>query len=271
MLHAIVLLAAACGGVRAAELQPFPRANEVFHRLLADPRQIQLSGAYYRMDGQEQADVALGHSWGLLRGLQGPGGRRVWQWDVEGMAYSRFRLHEGVNEFETVDFFANLPLSVRQDGVSGKLVLFHESSHLGDDYIRRTHDEGFRYSREGLRALLSADAWREAVRVYGGGAYLLHEIPAAGRGQLQAGLELRGCPKKIASRSLSFYLAQDLGWREEVGWNPTSHSVAGLRLAFKDYTRAMRFHVGYFTGHSAFGQFFPRREAHWDFGLDFEL
>jgi hypothetical protein len=187
------------------------------------------------------------------------------------MAYSRFRITEGVNEFQTVDFQGGLPLSVRRDGFSGKLTFYHESAHLGDDYIRRTNDRGFRYSREGFKGLLSLESRSGSARAYGGGFYLVHVVPTVGRSGIQAGAEFQGCPRRLLARLFRFYLAQDLQYHADVAWAANSRTEGGLRIAFKDSPRAMRFHVGYFTGHSAFGQFFLRRENWWDLGLDFEL
>ncbi|MFX8868193.1 DUF1207 domain-containing protein, partial [Acinetobacter baumannii] len=73
----------------------------------------------------------------------------------------------GVNEFETVDFFANVPVEARYGLWSGRATLFHESSHLGDDFIRRTGTTGYRYSVEGLKIVNSLDLCR-FLRVYAG-------------------------------------------------------------------------------------------------------
>jgi hypothetical protein len=104
------------------------------------------------------------------------------------MAYSRFQIGGGINEFETVDFFANLPVTVRHDDVSFKGTLYHESSHLGDDYIRETGSTGFRSSNEGVR-LQGAYEPKRYARVYGGANYLIHTVPVVGPWSGQAGLE----------------------------------------------------------------------------------
>lgn len=266
-----LLLAAPLAAQPQPRLKLFPAANEVFPRLLADPRQVQLSASYYRHGGRDVSDIGLGHSWGLGRWRGGPQQSMLWELDVEGMAYSRFHVKGGVNEFETVDFIANLPLTMRRGDVSFKGTLFHESSHLGDDHIRRTGRTGFRYSTEGLRLLAALEPHR-MVRAYGGGSYLFHAVPVMKKGTVQAGAELMsddlGWTKRLPIRA---FVGQDVQWRQRVGWNPDSRTVAGLKFAVKDGTRALRVQLGHFTGHSPFSQFFREREQYTDFSLVLEL
>jgi hypothetical protein len=270
-----VALLAALAAPAAAQMQPrvklLPAANELFPRLLADPRQPQLSASYYRLRGKDVSDVGLGHSWGLGRWRSGEDQSLLWQLDVEGMAYSRFHVKGGVNEFETVDFLAALPLTLRRGDVSFKGSLFHESSHLGDDHIRRTGNTGFRYSTEGARLLAALEPHR-LFRVYGGGAYLLHAVPVQEKAGVQAGVEFMSDDLKWTARlPIRAFAGQDVHWRQRVGWNPDSRTVGGLKFGIKDGTRALRAQVGYFTGHSPFSQFFRDHERYCDFQLVLEL
>lgn len=273
-LSSLALLAALAAPA-AAQMQPrvklLPPANELFPRLLADPRQVQLSASYYRLRGRDVSDVGLGHSWGLARWRGGEDQSLLWELDLEGMAYSRFHVKGGVNEFETVDFLAALPLTLRRGDVSFKGSLFHESSHLGDDHIRRTGNTGFRYSTEGARLLAALEPHR-LVRAYGGGSYLFHAVPTQDKGAFQAGAEFTSDDLKWTARMpIRAYAGQDLQWRQRVGWNPDSRTVAGLKFGIKDGTRALRAQAGYFTGHSPFSQFFRDRERYCDFQLVLEL
>ena len=271
-LAAALLLAALSAPAAAASVDLFPRPNEIFPLLIADPRHIQLSASYYRLDGQNTSDIALGHSWGLTRWRTGALQGWLWESDLEGMAYSRFKIGGGVNEFETVDFFANLPVTVRRGDVSFKGTIFHESSHLGDDYIRETGNSGFRYSNEGAR-LQAAFEPRHGARAYSGADYLLHDVPSAKRWALQGGLELFTDDLHWSREARTqLFLAQDLQWHQYVQWNADSHTVAGVKIHFRESpSRAMRVQVGYFTGHSPFGQFYTRREHYADVSVAFEL
>lgn len=269
LLSALLLLFAwdACGqeGPKA-----FPLGNELFHRLLADPRQAQTSLRYYRLEGQDVGDVALGNTWGMRRWHLGKDGQWAVQSDVEGMGYSRFRLSGSINEFQTIDFFANLPVEIRRGGASGRLTLFHESSHLGDDYFRRTKDAGFRYSIEGVRGVLSFEPF-DIARFYGGSSYLLHAIPSLRRGTFQAGLELKTPDLRWMQYPCWLYLAEDLQSKEQAQWNLSSNTELGFRIAFPGTPRSLRIHGGYFTGHSEFGQFLARKENFFNLGTSFDF
>ena len=218
-LATALILAALAAPAAAASVDLFPRANEIFPLLIADPRHIQLSGSYYRLDGKNTSDIALGHSWGLTRWRTGAMRDWLWEFDIEGMAYANFQIGGGVNKFETVDYIGALPVTVRRGDVSFKGSLFHESSHLGDDYIRDTKNTGFRSSNEGVRFQAALDATRFA-RVYGGTTLLIHEIPVAGPWALQSGFELFSDDLTGLNRVRTrLFLAQDFQWRQNVQWN----------------------------------------------------
>ncbi len=186
------------------------------------------------------------------------------------MGLSRFLLSGSVNEFQTIDFFANLPLELRRGRFSARLTLFHESSHLGDDYFRRTGDTGSRYSIEGIRAVASFEPWT-LLRLYAGGSQLLHTIPALKRLTAQAGFELTTPDLRWLSHPCWVYLAQDVQSRRQAGWNINSNTEVGFRIGFPGALRAMRVHVGYFTGHSEFGQFLARKESFFNLGSSFDF
>ncbi len=269
---ALLLLFAALAAPAAADdwFAAFPKGGEVFPPLLADPREIQLSASYYRR-GENDVDVALGRSWGLLRWRTGILSDWLWQLDAEGMAYSRILVGGGIDQLETVDFFANLPLEIRRGPVSFKAELFHENSDLGDGYIRDTGDVGFRYSVEGVRGLAALEPCR-FLRAYAGPSRLIHSVPAPQRWTLQSGFELTSDDLHWSSRApMRLFLAQDMQSRQNVQWNLDSNAVAGLKIGFPQSTRAMRVQFGYFTGHSPFGEFYARKEHYVDFGFAFDL
>ncbi len=255
-----------------AEPDVFPRSGQLFAPMLAAPRETQLSVGYYRLKGQDSADVALGHSWGMARWNFGDGDRLNLQWDIDAMAFSRFKLDGSVNEFQTVDFFGALPFEARYGDASGRLALFHQSSHLGDDYIRRTGETGFRYSIDGLRGALAYDVFKW-LRGYVDGTYLLHTVPAPQRGAFGFGAELRSLPLFHINTDLpvTYYLGWDLQSHAQVRWNIDSSVQTGLRLRFRDEARSMRLFWEYFDGHSPYGEFYFAREHYSELGLAFDF
>lgn len=254
-----------------ARASAFPDSHHLFPRLLADPRQAQTSARYYRLNGRDTADVALGNTWGMHRWRTGRDGDWQVQWNIEGMGYSRFLLSGAVNEFQTIDFFANVPVEVRHGRTAARFTVFHESSHLGDDYIRRTGDAGSRFSVEGVRALASFEP-SALVRLYGGGSEHLHTIPSSlGRATLQAGFELTTPDLRWLPHPCWLYLAEDVKSKQDVRWNVNSKTELGFRIGFPGGLRSMRVHLGYFTGHSEFAQFLARRESFFDTGASFDF
>ncbi|MDE2293803.1 MAG: DUF1207 domain-containing protein [Elusimicrobia bacterium] len=250
-----------------------PETDQLFHRLLADPRQPQTSIRYYRLRGLNMMDVSLGNTWGAARWRAAGTGGNDWffQFNVSGMGYSRFHVTGGVNEFQTIDFFAEFPLEVRHGPFAAQATPFHESSHLGDDYIRRTSDTGFRYSAEGVRVILSYDLG-PYVRVYGGGLGYLHDIPRGQDGAAQYGLELRTAQLDwIKTHECWLYLAQDFQNQGRSDWNLDSNTQLGLRMGVPKVVRDLRFHVDHFDGRSQFGQFTRDHESSWDAGVTFDF
>ena len=269
---AVALLAPAARG-QGFVYGVVPETDQLFHRLLAAPRQPQTTLRYYRLGGFNLADVGLGNTWGIARWYPSGGSAEDWvfQLNIAGMGYSRFKLSGFVNEFQTIDFFADVPLEFRHGRFSGQVMAFHESSHLGDDYIRRTRSTGFRYSVEGVRTVLAFEPHPQ-VRVYGGGTGLFHPVPDDQDGALQYGFELR--TKDLGWKKDNdcwIYLAQDFKNHSRGGWNLNSKTDLGVRLGAPRVVRALRAHIGYFGGRSEFGQFYKNREHYWDLGVSFDF
>jgi hypothetical protein len=110
------------------------------------------------------------------------------------------------------------------------------------------------------------------LRLYGGGTYLIHRIPLVKPGSLQAGLELKTKDRMLSGKyPIRLYLAEDVQSHADVGWNVNSNATLGMRLGSKDGERAMRFYVGYFTGHSPYAQFQTQREHYAEIGFGFDF
>lgn len=263
----LALLLALAPAANAAEgLQAFPKADEIFPKLLAAPKQFQLGVSRYSIYERTYSDLSLGHSWGLLRGRAGD---QLWQWQWDARAMSFSRWNEG--RLEAVDYLAELPISVRRGDISAIGSLFHENSHLGDDNIRRTGRAAVRTTATGLRVLAAIEPW-SWLRAYGGASYLLDTAPSPKRGGLQGGLEITSDILGFAkSYPIRAYAAEDLQMPGRVGYNPNSRFAVGLKIGYKDSQKSMRVQAGYYSGHSYYGQFQADREHFADLSLIFEL
>lgn len=269
-LASLLLLAAVPLAAQAPRLASQPKYGEVFPPLLADPRAVTVSGSYYRHRGRNAFDLGLGKGWGLKRWRSGEDQSLLWEADLEGLSYSRFRVESGRGEFETVDFQGALPVSLRRGDVAFQGSVFVENSHLGDDYIRRVGTAGSRYSGVGLRLLGSLEP-RSWLRVYGGLARLLHSVPAPEKWSLQMGAELTGEDLKLWRVPTRPYAALDLQSRERTGWNIDAGLVTGAKFGAPENGRVVRAQAGLYQGRSAFRQFYRERDHYAALSVILEL
>ncbi len=195
------------------------------------------------------------------------------------MAYSRLYISGSINRFETEDFFAELPWELRNGNFSARLALYHESAHLGDDFIRANGGAlnsptlpGHRFSQEAFQAVFSEDIPSVRLRLYAGDLQILHTIPVLHRQIIQWGAQEKSPVLWEDSRSsLNAYIAWDFQSREYNQWNINSSGVMGLMLKSLKTGRDVRFQLGWFDGHSPYGQFILGREQYTDIGFVFDF
>jgi hypothetical protein len=163
------------------------------------------------------------------------------------------------------DYVVGLPVTMRRGWFSTRFRVYHQSSHLGDEYLLR--EPSNRRNRENLSFeavewILSVDA--RALRLYGGGEYLFRRSPSGLESYVaHGGVELRPDARVIPLGSLGgfrFVAATDLKASQEQDWKPSVSARAGLeydRAAGGDSAgRRWGFFVEYYTGPSPYGQFF---------------
>lgn len=249
----------------------FPEANELFRPLLADPSEVKTAGEYFRLHGLDNVDFSVGRAWGIKRWKPQAGSTTSLQWNLAGVVLPRFLVSLNINQLEAINFFLNTPVEMRHGRFSGRGTLFHESSHLGDNFIKRTHQSSITFSREGLQLLLAFEP-TQLVRVYGGGTYLLHAIPLVGSMTLQGGMELRTPRWRLfRNHDCWWYLLQDLQAKEEVGWAVNTDVQLGASFGFTHVRRRLRLFTNFFHGHSPFGQFFDKEEQRLGIGVSFDF
>ena len=186
-----------CGvGIPPSEQQgfvPLPR-GDVFCPLLADPKAIRSFVTYQSGDADDFAShvgsVGVADQFAFFRvGGSRPGDG--WQFGVQGGVFAQFDLEASSLDLLNADYLIGFPLTFRRSGVSGRLRLYHQSSHLGDEFLLRPDGpERENLSFESAEFLLSGDAG--ALRVYAGGEYFFNRKPEdLPEALMHAGLELR--------------------------------------------------------------------------------
>jgi len=106
----------------------------------------------------------------------------------------RFDMNAPSSDLINTDFMVGIPLSWRSGLFSTCVRVYHQSTHLGDEFLlSRPGFNRVNFSYEEVKAILSLDAPGGWGRLYAGGGYLLHREPDnLDRAKVQWGVELRG-------------------------------------------------------------------------------
>lgn len=247
------------------------RAPLLFESLHADPRWPHFSAAYHRYGGNDELEsvgtVSFGESFSIHR--RSVGKHAQWELGLQAGVFAIFALDAPSKDLVNADYFVGPVLGWRSRNLSALTRLYHQSSHLGDEYLLRTRIDRINLSYEVADLLLSYDISDE-LRIYGGGGYILHSIPKLKPWTAQGGVEWMGRP--FSGGSIRPMVAIDLQAREEQGWNEDISLRAGLQ--FEDAAeRSMRFQIliEYYHGRSPNGQFLDQDIEFVGLGLHFHL
>ncbi|WP_142847699.1 DUF1207 domain-containing protein [Telmatospirillum sp. J64-1] len=241
------------GAVREAVLLP---GGRLFEPLIADPRWPRFSASYqYTDDGYlRHAGVAsLGHDFWFYE-APGLGGR--WAIGLEGAVFSIFALDTESHDLVNADYHVAIPLAWRQGRHSALLRLFHQSSHLGDEYMMRGEMLPWDLAWEGVDFRWSWDV-TDTYRLYGGGGYLFRVNPDhIDPGLLQAGAEWRGDGLySVMGRDFRPVAALDVKAAEMRGWRPGLSLRTGLQVEGEGLS-LLQFLLEAYSGPNQHGQFY---------------
>jgi hypothetical protein len=162
----------------AADAGPTPRAavelyalpeRELFEPLIADPRQPRFSMSYqrYKTPAEKFNAAAFGEYFGFASGFLGRGGAS--QIGIQAAVFALFNLDAPSGDLINADDWVGFPLSDRRGPWSYLVRLYHQSSHLGDEFILGNPSvERVNLSHEDLEGLVSYE-W-EHWRLYAAGA-----------------------------------------------------------------------------------------------------
>jgi hypothetical protein len=181
----------------------YPVGN-VFRPLLADPREPHFYASLREVDMPSErmstSAVGLGETFGLYRFVGRAPSDGV-QISVEGGVFALFNLDQPTRELVNADYKVGVPLTWRQGDNSARLLLYHQSSHLGDGYLQRVQPEVFLLTYEALSFLYSHD-W-QGLRVYLGGEYRFDSQPAYFEPWMwQGGVEYYGTQRLLGGMRL---------------------------------------------------------------------
>src|ERR1051325_6734881 len=214
---------------------PLPAAEgraggAVFEPLRADPKEPEFFATYLWTRSPRLASrlgsVGFGETMSLLRTAD-------WQLAVAAGVFSQFDMARVTADLMNTDYLVGIPLTYRHGALSTRFRVYHQSSHMGDEYMVHNHAQRVDLSFEAGDALVAREL--SHGRFYGGGEYIFARSPADLRpGVLHGGAEYRqpgslvrlgrfGAGRLVAA--LDGRSVQDRSW--QVGWS----LVTGLELS----------------------------------------
>ncbi len=255
---------AAAGSTPPALAGPFAvllAKNTLFQPLLADPRWPHFSAVFQRyVDDRQLRNVgatSFGESFSLLR-FGGPWDATV-ELGIQAGVFAIFDLDAESSDLINADYLVGVPLTTKWGNLSNLTSVFHQSSHLGDEFLLRGRaDKRVNLSYEAVTSLLSYNL-PAGFRVYGGGGYIFRREPASLEPwSTQVGLEFTS-PWTILGGALRPVAGVDIQNREESGWDTDLSLRAGVQFQNPDFfSRKMQLLLEYYKGKSPNGQFYER-------------
>ncbi len=237
-------------------------SGHLFKPLLADPRWAHFSASYRHFvndnfEGRNIGAVSFGETIPFYRGNLG---RSLAQWEtgLQAGVFSDFNLGASSSDLINTDFIASAYASMRAKQFSAFGRVYHQSSHLGDEFLLRRVNSAFErinLSYEGADLRLSYE-FPYGIRLYGGGGGLFHKEPSALKVWMtQYGIEFRS-PWRLDFAPLRPIIAADFKNFQENNWNTDASVRAGVEFDnLQVLGRKLQILVEYFNGNSPSGQF----------------
>lgn len=252
--------------VQGIEILPH---SVLFKPLRADPRWPHFSAAYDRWTNDKDVNHAGTVSFGeMIPFVRGPGLDGQWEVGLQAGVFAVFDLGGESADLINADYQVGIPVSYRRGNFSTLLRAYHQSSHLGDEYILRegiTKAQRVNLSYETLNGLVSYD-FGPSYRLYGGLGWLFDTDPGdLKRWTAQTGAEFQG--STVWWNALRPVAALDVQYWQQHHWMPNISLRAGVQLENLDVLSRKILFVGeYFHGHNPNGQFYTRDLHYLGFG-----
>jgi uncharacterized protein DUF1207 len=249
---------------------PMP-GGTLFRPLIADPRWPHFAASYQRyLHDRQLGDVgavSFGETFTLLRQRAGAG---WWEVGVQAGVFAVFDLDAESKDLVNADYLAAIPVSGRYGDWSAMFRLFHQSSHLGDEFILRTGPERINLSYESVDLRVSYEVG-DVLRLYGGGGYLFDQEPTSlDPWSIQYGVELIS-PWPGRTTRWRPIAAADFQHREENAWSLDFSLRAGIQLDGVLASRNLQILFEYFKGRSPNGQFYKEKIEYLGLGAHFHF
>jgi hypothetical protein len=209
--------------------------------------------------------IGIGDAVGIVR-WGGPRPGDGLQIGLSGSIFAQFDLETDSFDLINADYIIAVPVTFRRGGFSSRLRVYHQSSHLGDEFLLRNQPERVNLAFESIELILSQAFG--PVRGYVGAERLFNRDPAELESSVaHAGLEIR----PVAGRSAGLVAALDMKATEEQDWKPAWSGRAGLEIGWArdpgHPPRMLRLLGEVYDGPSPYGQFYREQLRYWGIGL----
>ena len=243
----------------------------LFRPLIADPRWPHFAASYQRYLHDRQltnvSAVSFGESFALFRDRVGA---TWWEVGIQAGVFAVFDLDAESKDLVNADYLVGVPLTARYGDWSAMFRLFHQSSHLGDEFLLRTKTERVNLSYESVDLKVSYE-FGDVLRVYGGGGYLFDQEPARLHPwSIQYGAELIS-PWPGRDARWRPIAAADVQHREENDWSTDLSLRAGFQIDGVLASRNLQILIEYFKGRSPNGQFYKEKIEYLGLGAHFHF
>jgi hypothetical protein len=257
------------GTARHSDNTAFLPADDLFRPLLADPKEprFYLSVRLFEYEKVKKTEAftgGYGEIFGLYRHMSATGGWS-WQSNFGGGIHAQFDLRAPSMDLVNADYTIGFPISFRKGAESWRVTPYHQSSHLGDEFLLRNNIDRIELSYESIDVTGSYE-WSK-WRVYYGGEYLVHKEPKNLKPLgLHGGVEYYGTDRVIGRGRLVG--GWDLKSDEEHAWSMNSSLKIGLQFdSSENNGRYIRVLAEGYKGFTPYGQFYSSRSGYAGIGV----
>ncbi|MEK6201008.1 MAG: DUF1207 domain-containing protein [Desulfobulbaceae bacterium] len=251
------------------EAKTFP-TGDLFQELIADPKQARFFANFRNFRSLEErytlASVGFGETFGLYRFFGTREGDGL-QLSLLAGLFAQFNMNSDSSDLINADYTIGIPATYRYGNNSLRLRLYHQSSHLGDEFLLGANPpDRINLSYEATELIYSYE-WRE-FRVYGGGEYLIHKEPSDLK-PLSAhwGFEYRGSTQLLWNgRPIA---GVDIKNLEEHEWAYDRSVKAGFEFGNPNPgQRRLRLMAEWYKGFDPHGQFYTNKVEYYGLGVE---
>jgi hypothetical protein len=214
--------------------------------------------------------VGFGDSFGLVR-VPGWGASDAWQLGISGSVLAQFNMDAESLDLINADYIIGFPLGYRNGVWSARARLFHQSSHLGDEFLLLPQNAELKKPRINLSfetiELLAGWDWK-GLRLTAGPSYIVHSSTPLTRNSVQAGIDFLLTKPVITSTAYPFASLLWHAW-EETDWDRDLTLKAGVNIR-SPYAekRSIQIFGEYYHGNLPFGQFYALRAEYFGGGIN---